>query len=195
MAQRFRFSIERLERCCERVDRLAESGKTAKLDADLVYESTFLAAVGHFEGFLEELLELRVCGPVQAGVRPLIQPKSKTAFRAIVLQGKKYADYLPFDRTKNLAGLYLHNGAPFTTLTESDEQELRHVSWIRNAIAHRTSHAVSVFRRNVPGVDTLPRNRRNPGPFLRHCFRTAPPQSYYVLYTATLKRIALHLAA
>lgn len=187
--------MRRLERCCSRLDALARTSAIPQLDAELVYESTFLAAMGNFEGLLAALLEEFVCGPRgRAKCFPIVTPKTRRAFQNLVLQGRDYVDYLPFKRMQALAAFYLNDGAPFNVVSTSDVGLLADCGRVRNAIAHKTSHAMHVFRTKVNAVGSLPAHRRNPGTFLRHAYRAAPTQTYHELYVATLRRVGQEIA-
>jgi hypothetical protein len=93
-----------------------------------------------------------------------------------------------------VAELYLADGRPFTDVSDTDRDLLAHTMKIRNAIAHRGTHALGAFRRDVPGVSSLPANRQFPGPLLRYVYRARPKENYLDLYLATLEKVIAFLA-
>jgi hypothetical protein len=195
LGERFHRAARRLDGCCTRLEEMVEKRLLRIVDAELVYSATFLTLNGQFETLLGSLLEEFVCGRrgKHAGHYAVVKPRSRPIFRDVLLQGKKFADFMPFNRTQELAARYLLKGCPFSAIDKDNVRLLDEVTCIRNAIAHPTSHAITVFRARVPGVASLPKTRRNPGALLRHPYRTHPTQKYYELYVAVLRGVANNL--
>ena len=166
LADQYGRHIDRLLRCCDRVDGLVADRSVGETDRDLVYESSFLALVAHFESFLEEILVETVCGEAsrKAGRYRLVGPRSRPHFREILYQGRQFVQLLPYGEMLRYARLYLNDGHPFTDVADDQCDLLSQAVKTRNAIAHRSRTATVKFRRDVPGVDALPRNRQRPGP-------------------------------
>jgi hypothetical protein len=195
--RKFELSLARLEVSRRRVDRLFRSGALAAREYDLLYESMFLAAVTQFEDLIERFLIHMIHqgrGPSRRSTA-LVSAKSKDVIRTLLLQGDDYLQVLPLDRTIRLARSFLTDPVPFEISDDGTRGLLGQSVKIRNAIAHRSPFALSTFRSKVSGVETLPRNRRYPGPFLRQIFRTNPAQTRHELYVSALKTAAQMIAA
>lgn len=188
--------LDRLRQCCSRVDQLQKNGALNAGASDLIYESTFLSAICLFEGVLDTLLTEFVCGKIsrKAGHFSLLKTRSRANYRTILFRGRKYIDFLPYSELILTVRLYLNEGKPFTTVDKDDQEILAQAWLIRNAIAHRSSHALAKFRQSVTGVNTLPPNRQFPGPLLRRIYRAFPNQQWYQLYFDTFDKVALFLA-
>lgn len=189
--------LERLLRCCDRLEQLTATKCVLKTDCDLIYEATFLSGVAALEHFLETFLIECVCGtPCRVqGHYALISPKSRACFERILLGSSGYARMLPYNEALSTACLYLNEGLPLRSLSEQLKGSLNEGTLIRNAIAHRSAKAVKAFRDRVPGVSSLPKNRQQPGPFLRAVFRRNPTQRRIDHYFASFSRTANHLAS
>jgi hypothetical protein len=166
-------------------------------DCDLLYEATFLSAVAFFEDALELLLTEMISG--QKGTRKgsfaVVSAKSRDVLRHLIHGDLDYVEMLPFDKTVKLARRFPKAPVPFEVLDGGDRSRLADVVKVRNAIAHRSPHALGTFRTKVTGVNTLPLNRRYPGPFLRQVFRVAPDQTRHELYLLTLSKAASEIRA
>jgi len=184
ISRQFSSRIDQLRGCCNRVDELRVEKQMGLRECELLYESTFLAAQGYFEAVLGELLEECVCGRFRGttGRYRLIAPKSRVHFRGVLTQRRKYVDYMPYKSLVDTSKMYLHEGRPFSEVPIAQREMLAHAMKIRNAIAHRSSYAVKVFRKDVPGVGQLPANRRTPGVLLKRVYRRGPDERYLDLY-------------
>ena len=183
--------------CCARVSDLSARGQLNVTACDLVYESTFLAAVCQFEAILQELLITFVCQRRRSTrrCRPLVTVGSRADFERIALGGRKYFDLLPYsEKTIPLAKRFLRDGRPFTDVEPNDLQILSDGMKIRNAIAHRSGHAMKVFRQDVAGTGSLPSSRCLPGVLLRYNYRAQPTQEYQELYFQTFEKVVRFLA-
>jgi hypothetical protein len=185
-----------LRGCCKRIEGSRSSGSLRVVDCDLLYESTFLTAIGRLEGVLETLLEEFVNG--EKSRKPqryaLVRPKTRAAYRTLLLQGRKYIDVLPFNYFLDITKRYLNQGHPFTDIDATDQQLLVQAVLVRNAIAHRSSYALVKFRATVPGVTSLASHRQLPGPFLRRTYKAFPLQTYLDLYLDTFEKVAQTVA-
>ncbi len=196
LATQYQHRVSRLLGCLNRVEAAQSNGDLKALDADLLYESTFITAVALFESMLEDLLVEAVCGPRgRAGNYAIVTARSRDRFRIVLRQGKAYVDLMPFKRVIDCARLYVNDGQPFASVPDADRSLLAQVQYTRNAIAHRSESATNEFKVKVPGVGSLPVNRQRPGPFLRTSYRTNPRQSRSELYLGTMARIASDVAS
>lgn len=189
---------QRLQRCCDRVEVAFSEGRLRVSDVELVYTSGFLSIVTRWEAFLEECLFETVCGAAPARLvdRRHVQVKSRSRLQKVLLHPEK--EYISLTTVKQAEGLYklfLQEGAPFSAISEPNRTFIQQAIWIRNAIAHSSSAASSAFRDKVPGVTSLPQNRRYPGAFLRHEFRVSPNQRRLNLYCSALVSAAREMAS
>ncbi len=186
-----------LRACCTRVSDLHVRRQLNVTDCDLVYESTFLAAICQFEAILQELLITFVCQRRRSTrrCRPLVTVGSRADFVRIALGERTYFDLLPYGgKAIPLAKRFLRDGRPFTDVEPNDLHILSDGMKIRNAIAHRSGHAMKVFRRDVAGTDSLPLSRCVPGVLLRYSYRARPTQEYQELYFQTFEKVVRFLA-
>jgi hypothetical protein len=155
----------------KRVERLFRSGNINRRDMEMVYEAIFIRSVIAFENFCEKLFFGILEGTAKhknKAVCPLIKSKSKKALRKIILAKKSYVNWIPYSETEARANLYLDGGLPFTTLDANQKKIIATIIYIRNAIAHRSKHAMKVFKKEVvKNYPTLLPIERSPAGFLR----------------------------
>jgi hypothetical protein len=97
-----------------------------------------------------------------------VDVKSEVVARRIVTAGRKYVDWLPFDRhTEPRASAFLSGGRPFSKLENSDRRALDQLDVIRNALAHESSHSLRQFRRLYTEGKALPVDQLTPSGYLR----------------------------
>lgn len=166
------------------------------MDATLLYEAGFLAAVSSFEALVEELFVGLLVGqlkPSLGDVQPRAAFRSHLVAREFVLAGRNYADWLPYDRTEDRARVFFRGGRPFTGLLATQTAHLSRCLVIRNAIAHRSRHAHRQFERQVTSPLPLAPRERSPAGFLMSQYSAHPPLSRFENLLADLYRIALQL--
>ncbi len=175
------------------MEKLYSNRQIYKVDLDSVYEALFLRAVTSFESFLEDLFLAILVGRAQYNgqrVRVLMSASSRGALMKILLQGNTYMSWLPFENTERRANLYLKEGRPFTDLDMGDKSQLKTISVIRNAIAHKSPYALSLFQKMVIGSVPLLQNERNPAGFLRTRISSGPAQTRFEVYMGQLGKCA-----
>ena len=187
--------VRRLDSTRRRIDGLAASGALSRPAAEQMYESLFLGCFTSFEVFLEEaFLALLVPPPgsrISARARPRINVKSLSIARELVVgPGKKYADWIPFDRTLNKAELFFRGGRPFAELTQPGRDLVAKASVIRNAIAHRSRYSELEFETRIIAGAPLPPRERRPGGYLRGSITATPPLTRYENYATALLTVA-----
>ncbi|WP_338821442.1 hypothetical protein [Bradyrhizobium septentrionale] len=186
-------SLQRLDYTRDRMERLFAAGQIKRIDLDTVYEALFLRAVTSFEAFLEDLFLAILAGRARYSkqrVRILISASSPDALMQILLQGNSFMNWLPFESTERRARLYLKDGRPFTDLGDGDKSQLKTISVIRNAIAHKSPFALSQFQKIAIGSSPFLQNERNPAGFLRSRIASGPAQSRFEIHVGHLGRCA-----
>jgi hypothetical protein len=116
---------------------------------------------------------------------------SSAALMNILLQGRKYMDWLPFDRTIDRAKLYMKDGRPFSDLSPADKGMITRIAIIRNAIAHRSDYALIKFQEVIDIQHPLPRER-TPAGYLRSL--VTPTSNRFDVYAGELKRLTSALS-
>lgn len=190
---KFQRSLQRLDYTRDRMERLFSQGQIRRADLDTVYEALFLRAVTSFEGFLEDLFMAILVGRAtysRQRVRVLMSASSRDALMQILLQGNAFMNWLPFSHTEKRAKLYLKDGRPFTDLNDGDKSQLKTITVIRNAIAHKSDHAISEFNRTVISSLSLLQNERSPAGFLRSRIASGPAQSRFEVHVGHLGKCA-----
>jgi hypothetical protein len=187
-----------LERTRQKIERLYANDDLAKRDAEQVYEALFISSITAFEALLEDLFFGLVMGRLNStvpGVRCKVSIQSELVAREIALAGNAYLDWLPYSRTEQRAQLYLARGLPFSRLDDGNKSLLQQCLFVRNAIAHKSRHAIETYQEKVIGTMVLPPRERSPASFLRSQFRSAPNQCRYENYIAHLSQISHILCA
>lgn len=193
LIESFNRYIDRLYACTERIEKQFTNRRLTITDVELFYTSAFLSAHSRWEAFLEECLIEVSCGKpssIKKNFR-LAEFKSRPVLRRLLLYpDKNYISLPTLKQAIKLAELLLDEGRPFSQISDRNQTFLRQAGWIRNAIAHHGEYAINEFREKVPGVTSLPGNRRMPGPFLRNIFRISPTQRRYEIYFTAFKSAA-----
>ena len=171
----------RLEGVRKKWEKLYFSKVLPRYQIELAYTSLYLDAVVTFERFVETLfvgyLSRRFRLPNGSFVRVYIN--SDTVAREVVLGGNSYVDWLPYERyTSKRAKAFFRNGKPFASLSKDELKILQEVLTIRNAIAHKSKHALRMFEQDVIGGLALVGRERTPAGYLRSQFRAAPAQTH-----------------
>lgn len=188
--------VQSLERTRLKAESLYLAGQFAKTDVAYIYEAIFLSLMTRFELLLEELFFGLLMGRRTSSnrrVRSKITVRSEGGLRRILLSGDNYLNWFPYQRTVERAGYYLSSGLPFSSLDGGEKSFLTESIVIRNAVAHKSKHALKQFKNRVGGVSRLPPRERTPAGFLRSQFRAAPAQSRYENVAANLGAIATKL--
>ncbi len=148
-------------------------GQRCKLEADinLVFAGAYVSYVAYFESQIEVLFVGLLTGRLQhpdPTVRPLVgMPNARTA-KSLILGGKRYVDWLPYDqqtRPRSLA--FFDAGAPFARLDDSKVKALERASVLRNALAHSSDHSQRRFSETFVSGRSLPPAQQRPAGFLR----------------------------
>src|SRR5687768_11145790 len=86
LGSRYHARLDRLRSCVARVEHIYTVGDLQISDCELVYESTFLAAIGHLEGTIGQLFEEFIWRSQSrtAGLYSLARVKSRDALRGLV---------------------------------------------------------------------------------------------------------------
>lgn len=183
-----------------RVEELFARGLLSRRATEHMYEGLFLNAHRAFEGFVEDLfVGLLVQGRGLHSIRPDVQPrvivKSHNVARELIIGPRgKYVDWLPYERTMELAHLFFRGGRPFSSLSSASKSQVNASVILRNAIAHRSKHAQEKFEKSVVGGTCLAPGQRTPAGFLRDIYAYNPRQTRYELITAQLLSAARNLA-
>lgn len=143
--------LNNIEFTRKKMERLFRKKLIVKKDIEVVYNGLLLDALTCFENFIEDLfINLLIAD----SVHPSFAVKAKHKFnstkicREIIYAGKNYIDWLPYDFTIKRAKIFLKNGKPFTNLDKADRKVLTQISYIRNAIAHKSRHSIKMFNKN-----------------------------------------------
>ena len=196
LAKKFRA----IENTRSRLETLTAQGLLPHRTATQMYEGMFLSAHVAFEGFLEELfvgLLLESLGVKSSRLDVVLRivVRSYTIARDLLFtRQKQYIDWLPYDRTLELAEKYFRGGRPFSDLSDPERQHLLKCHTIRNVVAHNSRGSSSKFEKRVLGNTPLPAHERTPAGYLRGLYRVAPAQTRYENFVAQLLLIARKLA-
>lgn len=195
VADGFAARLRGLERARARMERLHAESTVTTRDLEHMYGAIFLAAVALFEASIEDLFLKLLTGRVRLPnpVRPRASFRSDAAARTVVFSGHKYLDWTPYDRTLKRAEVLFYDGRPFTGLTNVEQHTIKRACIIRNAIAHRSAHAATQFRKGIVEQLTLAPRERTPTGFLRSLHSTAPDVTRYEQIVGDLLSISRKL--
>jgi hypothetical protein len=190
----------RLDGTRRRVDQLVQTGRLSTRAAEQVYESLFLSAFTSFEVFVEDLFLLLLVGaskrnPAISSAVPRIAVKSFSVARDLVVgPGRKYVDWLPYERTMERAKLFFRGGRPFTEVPVGERELVNRAQVIRNAIAHRSRYSEERFETQVIAGTALAPRERKPAGYLRGLLSAYPSVCRYENYATGLLGLAKRLA-
>jgi len=189
-----------LEATRSKIEVLWSFGMVSQRDVLRTYQGLFLDAHISFERFIEQLfvgLLIKDRGLVSArrDVVPRITVRSYKVARDVILGPRnRYVDWMPYEKTLNLAAIFFRGGRPFSLLLPPSIQTLASFHYIRNALAHKSRHSLAQFKRHVIGGINIPPRERRPVAYLRGTFRVNPPQTRYENLIVQLARISRTLA-
>lgn len=192
--------LKKLDATRRRVESLCVHGHLSRGALEHVYEGLFLNAHRAFEGFIEDLfigllVENGGCCSVRGDIQPRLSVRSHAVARDLVLGPRaRYVDWLPYERTLELAELFFRGGRPFSGLSEEHRQQLKRCVVLRNAIAHTSRYSQDQFQKVVLQNARLPPGHRSPAAYLRDVFATGPNQTRYELLASQLLAAARDLA-
>lgn len=197
LARSLRNRLTTLEMSRVRVEALAGERRFALRATEHMYEGLFLNAHRAFESFLEDLflgLLVEGRGFSSCTATPRIAVKSHRVAREVVAGRRaKYMDWLPYDRTVELAKVFFRGGRPFSDLSTGLKKQIDSTVVLRNAIAHRSRHSQERFRREILTSVSLPPRQRTPAGYLRDVHAVSPSQTRYELMIAQLQQAANEL--
>jgi hypothetical protein len=195
ISSEFASRLQAFERSRVKMERLMVDSRINRRDINLFYEGILLRSVTSFEAMLEELFIGLLTGKITAprAIHPRVNFQSTVVARKVVLGGRPYVDWLPYNLTKKRAEAFFRSGIPFTRLDNADERSLVRIVTIRNAVAHQSKAALQKFEREVIGSAALLASERNPAGYLRSVFRLTPRQTQYEDIANTLSYLAQKL--
>ncbi|PZV25701.1 MAG: hypothetical protein DCF12_13395 [Snowella sp.] len=110
-----------------KMEGLLASQNIGETDILFIYDGLFLSLFTDFEKFLEDLFFGLIQGLIYIegtninSIRKVkISPQQQ--IELVILSGKDYLDWLPYNTTKKRAEIFFHNGYPFTRL---DDNQIR----------------------------------------------------------------------
>jgi hypothetical protein len=182
LVEGFTAHLRRIDCTRKKAEELHKEGRFVRRDVELVYSGLFLEAVTSFESFLERLFIGLVCESVS---HPCLKVRTKAKFASPVVchevlrGGRSYVEWMPYEYTEKRSEAYLIQGLPFTGLDSAALLKLKKISLIRNALAHKSRHALEKFAlKVVSGANLLPQEK-SPAGYLRTIFAASPQQNRY----------------
>lgn len=178
----FQKKLISLEHTRKKQEGLFSEKLIAKRDIEEVYAAIFLNAITSFEALIEELfigMLSRKIRSSNSSVKVRVNTKSPVIARELLLHGKKYIDWLPYEHTEKVAKIFFTGGRPFTFVTNDKSKHIEKCLAIRHALAHHSRHSVENFKKKVLGELPVMPIERNPKAFLRSQFSASPPTTYY----------------
>ena len=187
--------LRTFESARRKLEKLLTAGRVSRHDVTLFYEGIFLRTVTSFEGLLEDLFVGLLAGGISPGpnVHPRVSFRSHAVARDVMLGGRAYVDWLPYQYTDKRAEAFFRGGYPFCSLDNNDRKVLERIILIRNAVAHQSRAAKHKFEDAVIGTAPLLPVERTPAGYLRSVFRSAPAQTRYEEIASTCAMLARKL--
>jgi hypothetical protein len=183
------------ERARRKLEHLLDCGRVGRSDVALFYEGIFLRTVTSFEGLIEDLFVGLLARGITPGanVYPRVRFRSHAVARDVMLGGRPYVDWLPYDCTEKWAKAFFRGGYPFCNLDKDDKSQLGRILLIRNAVAHQSRSARRKFDQGIISAAPLLPVERTPAGYLRSIFRVAPAQTRYEEIANTCTMLARKL--
>ncbi|MHA1268054.1 MAG: hypothetical protein ACTSRS_22740 [Candidatus Helarchaeota archaeon] len=192
----FSKKLNSLNQIRKKQESLFSNNKLANRDIEEVYGAIFLNVIVSFEAFIEDLfigLLARQIELKRFNFNVRIKIYNRVVARDLILQGRNYFDWFPYENTERIAKVFFTGGRPFTDLTPDEKRHINKCQTIRNAIAHQSQYAIKKFKDEVLANISLTPRERTPKRFLRAQFSANPPIIYYEQLVSELNKIALKL--
>lgn len=151
----FQSTITNLLNARKALNNSLRSGRSDRWARDYSVQGLYLIGVRSFEAFLEDQIhalatkkekwQSRHVGGSRVVCYNRLMEQRPELVRLLILAGKEYTDYLPYERTEKIAELLFRGGKPFTLLTGNDKTTLRRCQRVRNYIAHPSKSARAKF--------------------------------------------------
>jgi hypothetical protein len=185
-----------LENTRSRMESLFSSSQINFSDIEHVYSGLYLSTFNKFEEILEDLFIGLLSGTYYSKtntIQCLLKVKPIDMTSNVVLGGKAYVDWLPYDRHTNpRAKNFFLNGTPFSLVTKNQRDNLEDYCIIRNALAHKSDAAHIKFQSMISTLPLLPQER-TPAGYLRSKPSTTSPQTQYQIASLELENIVYTL--
>lgn len=188
LARRYR----QLDGSRRRIEELFAKKEISRRAVEHMYEGLFLNVHRAFEAFMEDLfIGLLVDGAGLTSARrdiyARVTVKSNSVARELIVGRRgRYVDWLPYEKTLELAKLFFRGGRPFSDLPDNHIQQIAHSVVLRNAIAHTGRYSQDRFHKIIVNSVNLPLGHRSPAGYLRDVYAKNPLQTRYELITAQL---------
>ncbi len=196
LADGFIGHLNYLEMTRSKMEGLLSGRIIVRRDIEQVYAGLYLEAITSLEDLVENLFIGLLVGRIVHGsprVVSRVSFQSDLVARDVVLGGRQYVDWFPYHYTERRAKAFFRNGLPFTQLQARDKTQIERLLYVRNAIAHKSSHAKRMFEQVVIGSLPLTPREKTPTGFLRSTFRAAPTQTRYENLVAEMAQLAMRL--
>ncbi|MDP3296017.1 MAG: hypothetical protein Q8N09_00220 [Thermodesulfovibrionia bacterium] len=185
--------LNNVEHTRKKMEFLYEQKLIVERDLNFVYSGLFLDVITNFENMIEDLFTDLLTGNTKHLSRKV---QTKIIFptinicRDIVYGTKSYIDWFPYDQTLKRSNIFFKNGLPFSSLEKQNKTILQEMVYIRNALAHKSRHALKMFNREVIKDKVLIPKEKSPIGYLRRIVALAPRQTQYEVYISEIANIA-----
>src|SRR4030067_1133454 len=196
LSNNFNSYIKSLERTRRKIESLFSQGDLSRREIEQIYGSLFLHVVIDFESFIENMFLGLLTNRFKikkSKIVPRVRFQSDIIARDVVLGGKRYVNWLPYEETENRAKIFFRNGLPFKSLDNNEIENLKNIHCIRNALAHRSRYSMQKFEKQVVGSMPLTKREKSPGGFLKSHFRISPTQTRYENLVSEMSTIVAKL--
>ena len=166
----FQNKVNELDRIRGNFEIAFSAGNINANDIIQAYSGLYLETFTYFENLIETLFLGLISGSVShhnSLISRKIKIKPASEVQSVVFAQKNYLDWLPISLTIPRANIYFTDGKPFSLLTNDQNKKLTNYHKIRNAIAHKSSKALSEFEKIIDGLTLLP-IEKSPTGYLRN---------------------------
>jgi hypothetical protein len=169
LAEELQKEAQQIRDYLRRIDALHQRGELRVRDVDEAYSGALLGWHTSLERHLEQLFlglllqRLHVKG---ANVRPRFSTRSDRVALDVLSGAGSYVDWLPLHKTEKLAKAAFEGKRPFDRITSDHRAATQRLQVVRNAIAHRSTHALRSFKGLVDHKGMPPAQKR-PAGYLR----------------------------
>ena len=198
LASKFSGHLRNLEYTRAKMERLFAGGEIVSRDINQVYVGLYLEVITSFEGFIEKLFVGLLTGTYTVSTQPvvpLVAFRNRRAVEPIMLQQRRYLDWLPYENTVRRAKQFFRNGVPFSSMAEKDKELIQQCMYIRHAIVHKSNYSFKRFNDHVLGNQNLMSWERKPAGYLRSVLQTGPNKSRYEYFAQEISSIGMKLCS
>lgn len=174
-------------------------GSVSDTQLFLLNEGVFFSAFRSFEIFVEEIFILYSMQKPNLTNKVAKSHLSRANYdlnRNIIKGGQRFIDWASPDTILTRAELYFSDGEPIKSVISTHLNELKHLKWLRNHIAHKSEESLRQYKTLLRDeLLTIPVNIPSPGKFLNTRLPADSSRYFLEIYLEKFNNIARALVS